>query len=79
MLFRSIGGGRVQLRFEDDAPSFDPRDGMHAPDLKAPLSERGIGGLGVFLALTAVDYFGYERVSGRNVSTLVINIPTTDK
>ncbi|WP_328806529.1 ATP-binding protein [Streptacidiphilus fuscans] len=69
-----IGGGRVQVRFEDDAPAFNPRDGMRTPDLKAPLAERGIGGLGVFLALTAVDSFGYERVSGRNVSTLVMHV-----
>lgn len=73
----SLTGGvepdRVWLRFEDSAPAFDPRQGMRPPDLSVPLAEREEGGLGVFLAFTAVDYFAYELVDGRNVSTLVIS------
>ncbi|MER6472927.1 ATP-binding protein [Streptomyces collinus] len=63
---------RVWVRFTDDAPAFDPRGGMKAPDLEVPLARRAVGGLGVFLALTAVDRFDYELVAGRNVSTLTI-------
>lgn len=63
---------RIWVRFQDDAPPFDPHQGMRAPDLDAPLSERPIGGLGVYLAVTAVDEYRYELVAGRNVSTLVM-------
>ncbi|MFF9175706.1 ATP-binding protein [Streptomyces sp. NPDC014793] len=67
-----IAPDRVWVRFVDDAPAFDPRGGMKSPDLEMPLARRAVGGLGVFLALTAVDRFDYELVAGRNVSTLTI-------
>lgn len=69
---------RVWVRVQDDAPAFDPRQGMQTPALDVPLAERQIGGLGVFLAFTAVDTFEYERVAGRNVSTLVMRRPAVE-
>ncbi|MFF8592794.1 ATP-binding protein [Streptomyces sp. NPDC015220] len=75
----AVDGGidpdEVWVRFQDDAPAFDPRQGMRAPALDVPLAQREIGGLGVFLAFTAVDTFEYELVAGRNVSTLVMRRP----
>ncbi|MFJ9216996.1 ATP-binding protein [Streptomyces sp. NPDC102383] len=68
----------VWVRFQDDAPAFDPRQGMRAPALDVPLAQREIGGLGVFLAFTAVDTFEYELVAGRNVSTLVMRRPAVE-
>ena len=68
----------VWVRFQDDAPAFDPRQGMREPEIGVPLAERQIGGLGVFLAFTAVDTFEYELVAGRNVSTLVMRRPAQD-
>jgi serine/threonine-protein kinase RsbW len=68
-----VDGHGVQLRFEDDAPAFDPRQTALPPDLDRPLSERRIGGLGVFLALTSVDCFDYERTDGHNVCTLAVH------
>ncbi|MBC9729170.1 anti-sigma regulatory factor [Streptomyces sp. TRM68367] len=73
-----IDPGDVWVRFQDDAPAFDPRQGMRAPALDVPLAEREIGGLGVFLAFTAVDTFEYELVAGRNVSTLVMRRPAVE-
>ncbi|MCX5388230.1 ATP-binding protein [Streptomyces sp. NBC_00083] len=74
-----VAGGitpaRVWVRFEDDAPAFDPRQGMQPPALDVPLAERQVGGLGVYLAFTAVDSFSYRLVSGHNVSTLAVNRP----
>ncbi|MFJ5230893.1 ATP-binding protein [Kitasatospora sp. NPDC088391] len=67
-----VDGQEVRLRFEDDAPPFDPRRTALPPDLDRPLSERRIGGLGVFLALTSVDCFDYERTDGHNVCTLAV-------
>ncbi|MEV5433827.1 ATP-binding protein [Streptomyces sp. NPDC052701] len=72
----TVDGGidpdQVWVRFQDDAPAFDPRQGLRPPELDQPLAERRIGGLGVYLAFTAVDVFAYELVAGRNVSTLVM-------
>lgn len=72
----TVDGGidpdQVWIRFQDDAPAFDPRQGMRPPALDQPLAERRIGGLGVYLAFTAVDVFAYDLVAGRNVSTLVM-------
>ncbi|MFC4589456.1 ATP-binding protein [Sphaerisporangium corydalis] len=62
----------VWIRFEDEARPFDPRAGLQRPDQDIPVAQRRIGGLGVFLALTALDGFTYERVAGRNISTLRI-------
>ncbi|MFE1766897.1 ATP-binding protein [Streptomyces angustmyceticus] len=73
-----IDPGDVWIRFQDDAPAFDPRQGMREPALDVPLAERQIGGLGVFLAFTAVDTFDYELVAGRNVSTLVMRRPAVE-
>ncbi|MEX2973772.1 ATP-binding protein [Streptomyces sp. C184] len=73
-----IDPGDVWVRFQDDAPAFDPMQGMREPALDVPLAERQIGGLGVFLAFTAVDTFEYELVAGRNVSTLVMRRPAAE-
>ncbi|WP_438292941.1 ATP-binding protein [Streptomyces sp. HUAS TT7] len=70
-----ITPGQVWVRFQDDAPAFDPRQGMRPPALDVPLAERQIGGLGVYLAFTAVDSFDYRLVAGRNVSTLAVDRP----
>ncbi|MEU7164125.1 ATP-binding protein [Streptomyces morookaense] len=62
----------VWLRLEDDAPRFDPRQGHRPPQTHLPLERRPIGGLGIHLALTALDGFSHGYTDGRNRSTLVI-------
>jgi serine/threonine-protein kinase RsbW len=67
--------GALTIIIEDTAPPFDPT-AQHAPDdLDAPLDQRKIGGLGIFLALKAVDRFTHEYSEGRNRNTLVIERP----
>lgn len=56
----------LTITLEDDAVPFDPRTLRPPSDLDAPIEQRGIGGLGVFLALRAVDRFEYARTVGRN-------------
>jgi serine/threonine-protein kinase RsbW len=63
---------RVWLRIHDEGRPFDPREGVRQPEYGVPPAERRIGGLGIFLALSSLDDFSYERVGGRNTSTLVI-------
>ncbi|WP_103354532.1 ATP-binding protein [Amycolatopsis sp. CA-128772] len=65
--------GRVWLSIEDDAPPFDPRGHHPDPRLSAEPPLRAAGGLGLHLALTVVDEFGYEHVRGRNRNVLVLH------
>ncbi|WP_068926268.1 ATP-binding protein [Planobispora rosea] len=66
-------GESVWVRLEDDAPPFDPRRGLSDPELDVPPAERRIGGLGIFLALRALDDFAYMFVDGVNTSTLMVH------
>jgi anti-sigma regulatory factor (Ser/Thr protein kinase) len=60
------------VRLEDDAPCFDPSAGCLLPHAELPLSQRPVGGLGIHLALTALDGFSHSYTDGHNTSTLVI-------
>jgi serine/threonine-protein kinase RsbW len=61
-----IDGDRVWLGIIDDAPPFDPTQVPDPADLPRPLTERTPGGLGLYLARSAVDGMAYESVGGRN-------------
>lgn len=59
----ALHDGHVVVRFEDDGPSFDPRNAP-VPDLAAPLEERIPGGLGLHLVRTVAERIEY-RSEGR--------------
>jgi len=70
-------GGKIHedtlsVYLEDTAPAYDPRHRPAPENLDAPLEEREVGGLGVFLALKGVDQFRYEYFDGRNRSTFTM-------
>lgn len=73
------GPGRVRIVIEDSAPAFDPVEGRLPPAPGVPPENRRIGGLGIHLALTSVDEFGYAYRDGRNISTLAVNAEGTDR
>lgn len=62
---------------EDSGIPFDPlsQDLPSEDDLKLPLEERSIGGLGIYLVLKGVDAFRYERVGEHNRNIFVMNRP----
>ncbi|MEU6894430.1 anti-sigma regulatory factor [Streptomyces sp. NPDC046557] len=66
------GPGGVRIVIEDAAPPFDPVEGCLPPATGIPPERRRVGGLGIHLALTSVDEFGYARMDGRNISTLTV-------
>lgn len=71
-----VRDGRLVVTLEDTAPAFDPRSSAlpEAEDLERPLEERGIGGLGIFLAVSGVDHFDYRREGDRNLNIFEVGI-----
>jgi anti-sigma regulatory factor (Ser/Thr protein kinase) len=72
-----LADDRLTIVVEDRGPAFDPLtlETPEADDLKRPLEQRAIGGLGVFLAIRGVDEFRYERTSGANRNVFVVHRP----
>lgn len=62
-------GGDVILVTEDDGPPFDPLT-LPPPDVDAPLEERDIGGLGVFMIRELMDEVTYAHTGTHNRLTM---------
>ena len=63
-------GSSLIVRLRDQAPPFDPTL-LPAPDTDAPLSQRPLGGMGVFLARGLTDSLTYRRTADGNELTLI--------
>ena len=59
--------------FDDGGRPFDPH-AAQKPVMDGPLEDRSVGGLGIHLILTIMDSVEYERVDGRNRTTMTMNI-----
>ena len=62
--------GVLQIKISDDGIPFNPFE-QAAPDLESPVEERELGGIGIHLVKNFMVEYGYERVDGRNVVTLL--------
>src|ERR1051326_9001098 len=58
------------VEISDNGKAFNPLDHPE-PDIKRPLEERPIGGLGIHLIRKFVDQLSYRREAGRNVLTML--------
>jgi anti-sigma regulatory factor (Ser/Thr protein kinase) len=65
-----IRDGAITIIMVDHGESFDP-SAIPLPDLKADLSERKIGGLGIFLMRKLMDEVRYESKKTGNVLTMI--------
>ncbi|MBE2220971.1 MAG: ATP-binding protein [Anaerolineae bacterium] len=65
---------QLTIYLEDTGEEYDPRN-TPPPDLTTTLEKRPLGGLGVYLALWAVDQFYYEHKQDRNRSILIVQKP----
>ena len=63
----------IAVTVEDDGVAFNPLEHPD-PDLTAPLEERKVGGLGVFLVRQLMDEVDYRAERGRNILRLVMRI-----
>jgi len=61
----------IKIVLTDHGEPFDP-SAIPMPDLKADLSERKIGGLGVFLMRKLMDEVRYESHPGKSYNTLTM-------
>ena len=69
-----VAEDQFTIYLEDNGVAHDPRNAP-PPNLDAPLEERPLGGLGIYLALWAVDQFHYEQDHNGNRSVLVLERP----
>lgn len=65
---RGVAGG-IQIEYEDAAAAFDPFSAP--PDADAPLERQDVGGLGCLLVRNVASGWNYQRVGGRNRTTLL--------
>lgn len=68
---RSESDHELILEFEDSGAPFDPTS-IPEPDLNLSLSEREVGGLGVFLVRKMVNEVRYRRAGERNILTFFV-------
>jgi len=61
----SLTDGLLTAELIDDGRAFDPLQ-VAAPDVSAPLEDRPIGGLGIYLVRHLMDDIQYRREGGRN-------------
>ena len=61
----------VRVEIADDGKPFDPLHEAPQPDVDAPLEDRPIGGLGIYLVREMMDELHYSREDGRNRLAMV--------
>jgi anti-sigma regulatory factor (Ser/Thr protein kinase) len=59
------GQGVIEVSVVDDGKPFNPLE-FRTPDLKCPIDERPIGGLGIYLVKTYMNELEYERTGVNN-------------
>lgn len=64
---------RLTIEIADSGKAFDPLTEAPVPDVDAPMDERPIGGLGVYLVRNMMDDMQYRREGDRNYITLIAN------
>jgi serine/threonine-protein kinase RsbW len=74
---RAVSDGALMIEISDSGNPFDPF-ARAAPDLDAPLQERSIGGLGIFLAKNLAATAEYRRSDGRNIVELRFDVRISD-
>ncbi|MEM9618040.1 MAG: ATP-binding protein [Pseudomonadota bacterium] len=65
----AVQDGALVLSISDDAVAFNPLEAP-LPNVDAPLEDRNVGGLGVYLIRTTMDDVQYARKDNKNKLTL---------
>ncbi len=75
----SVEDGSLFIILSDTAPPYDPLQRPEPDDLDAPLAERQMGGLGVFLARQNTDEYRYEYADEQNRNIFVVYLQKTEE
>ena len=67
----TVEGDMYRLSLKDGGIPFNPLD-KDDPDINAPLEERRIGGLGIYLCKQMMDNIQYEYKDGCNILSMSI-------
>lgn len=70
----TVADACVRLTLRDNGAAFDPFTEAPEPDLEAPLAERPIGGLGVYLVKQLMDQVSYRRDGADNCIELMLRL-----
>jgi anti-sigma regulatory factor (Ser/Thr protein kinase) len=65
--------GDVTIEFEDNGVPYNPLENAD-PDITLSAEEREIGGLGIFMAKSLMDYISYRREGNKNILTIIKEI-----
>ncbi len=63
----------LSIYLEDSGMQYDSTQKEQPDDLHKPLSERHLGGLGIYLAINGVDKYIYERCKNVNRNIFIVN------
>ncbi|MBQ0025534.1 MAG: ATP-binding protein [Bacteroidales bacterium] len=66
-------GSKLLIQFSDGGVKFNPL-AKDDPDIDAPLEERQIGGLGIFLCKQMMDGLEYAYTDGCNILRMIKNL-----
>jgi anti-sigma regulatory factor (Ser/Thr protein kinase) len=75
---RARDEGTLIIEFLDTGIPFDVGS-LPEPDLELPLSDRGVGGLGIFFMKRMIDEIRYKRTGDRNMLTFIVHKAETCK
>lgn len=64
----------MQIEIIDWGISFNPLS-IEKPNIDAPIEERPIGGLGIYMVLNIMDKVNYRRDQDRNIFTMIKFLP----
>lgn len=69
----TVENNHLTIEFRDGGVAFDPL-AREDPDINAPLEERNIGGLGIFICKQMMNSVEYERKGDNNILKLKLSL-----
>ena len=65
----AVGEEEIAVEFEDSGQPYNPLEN-EAPDIRAGVEERRIGGLGIYMVKNMADATEYRREGNKNILTV---------